>query len=118
LKHGVETYGLNIKGKNNTISLISDTDYFSGLEKYFPGDILIINVVMYKDYPAIEHLNFAEAEHIIATNKPRVAILTHFGMGLVKAKPWQLAEKLSKKVGVTVLSASDGMTLDLDKYTD
>jgi phosphoribosyl 1,2-cyclic phosphodiesterase len=116
LNHGVETYGLNIKGKNNTISLISDTDYFSGLEKYFPGDILIINVVMFEDYPAIEHLNLAEAEHIIATNKPQLAILTHFGMGMVKAKPWEIAERLTKKLGIEVIAARDGMEINLDAY--
>ena len=116
LKHGVETYGLNIKGKNNIISLISDTDYFSGLEKYFPGDILIINVVMFEDYPAIEHLNLTEAEHIIATNKPRLTILTHFGMGMVKAKPWEIAEQLSKKLDCTVIAARDGMEIDINGY--
>jgi phosphoribosyl 1,2-cyclic phosphodiesterase len=115
-KHGVETYGLNIKGKTSNISLISDTDYFPGLEHYFPGDILIINVMMFQDYPTIEHLSLAEAEHIIAMNKPRLAILTHFGMGMVKEKPRKIAESLSTKHGIQVIAASDGMQIDLDLY--
>jgi phosphoribosyl 1,2-cyclic phosphodiesterase len=117
LKHGVETYGLNIKGKNSTISLITDTDYFPDLASFFTGDILIINVVMLEDRSTIEHLCLNEAELIIKENKPKLAILTHFGMGLVKAKTWEIAEALTKKLGVQVLAASDGMQVDIDQYT-
>jgi phosphoribosyl 1,2-cyclic phosphodiesterase len=116
LKHGVETYGINFKGKNNTVSLITDTDYFDGLASYFTGDILIINVVMREDIHTIEHLCLNEAEQIIEENRPRLAILTHFGMGMVKAKPWEIAEKLSEKTGVRVIAARDGMVVDIDQY--
>jgi phosphoribosyl 1,2-cyclic phosphodiesterase len=116
LKHGVETYGVNISGKTSTISLITDTDYFTGLESHFTGDILIVNVVMLDDKSTIEHLCLKEAEQIIEANKPRLAILTHFGMGMVKAKPWELAEQLTKKLGVNVIAARDGMEVDIDQY--
>jgi ribonuclease BN (tRNA processing enzyme) len=117
LKHGVETYGINIKGKNQSISLITDTDYFTGLPSYSTGDILIVNVVMLEDISSIEHLCLREAEQIIEANRPRLAILTHFGMGMVKAKPWELAEKLSQKLGIKVIAARDGMQIDVDQYT-
>jgi phosphoribosyl 1,2-cyclic phosphodiesterase len=117
LKHGVETYGVNIRGKTASISLITDTDYFEGLASYFTGDILIVNVVMLEDKSPIEHLCLREAEKIIEENKPRLAILTHFGMGLVKAKPWEIAEKLSEKLGIKVIAASDGMQIDIDQHT-
>jgi len=116
MKHGVETYGLNIKGKHHCISVITDTDFFPTLPSYFPGDILIINVVMLQDKPNIEHLCLSEAERIIAKNKPKLALLTHFGMGMVKAKPWVLAEQMSKKLGTPVLAARDGMEIGLDSY--
>jgi len=98
---------VNIKGKNCDVSLIVDTDYFPGLESYFRGDILILNVVMLEDKSTIEHLCLDEAEHIISANNPRLAILTHFGMGMVKAKPWEIAEQLTKKLGVQVIAARD-----------
>lgn len=116
LKHGVETYGLNIKGKHGAISLITDTDYFPSLASFFTGDLLIINVVMFEDRSTIEHLSIHEAELIINENKPRLAILTHFGMGMVKAKPWEIADQLSKKLGVHVIAARDGMQIDIDQY--
>ena len=63
----------------------------------------------------IEHLTIFDAEKIILTNKPKITIMTHFGMTVIKSKPWELAEKLSEKLGTKVISASDGMQIDLDK---
>ena len=116
MKHGVETYGLNIKGKTQTISLITDTGYFKGLASHFKGDILIINVVLLEEKNTIDHLCLKEAEQIIAENSPRLAILTHFVMIIIKAKPWELADQLSKKLEVPVIAARDGMEINLDKY--
>jgi len=116
LKHGVETYGINFRGKTSSISLITDTDYFPGLASHFPGDILIVNVVMLQDKNTIEHLCLQEAEQIIEANKPRLAILTHFGRGMVKAKPWEIAEHLTKNLGIKVIAARDGMQVDIDQY--
>ena len=58
--HGVETYGLNIKGKNITLSIISDTKYFEKLEDYYRGDILIINVVLVESKDHINHLSIED----------------------------------------------------------
>jgi hypothetical protein len=32
----------------------------------------------------------------------------------LKAKPWELAEKLSRELEIKVISANDGMRVDLD----
>jgi len=114
--HGVETYGLNIFSKKNTISIISDTKYFEDLEEFYKGDILILNLVMHKGKDHILHLDVEDAEKIISKNKPKICIITHFGMTMIKAKPWEIAETLSKKTGVKVVAASDGMKLDLEEY--
>ena len=114
--HGVETYGLNICGKNNSISLITDTRYFEGLESHYNGDILIINVVRFEEKQGIDHLSLKDAEKILSINKPKLGVLTHFGMTMIKAKPWEIAKGLSEKLGVKVIAARDGMELDLDKY--
>jgi phosphoribosyl 1,2-cyclic phosphodiesterase len=114
--HGVETYGLNIYGKDNSLSLISDTRYFDGLESYYNGDVIIINVVRFEDKKGIEHLSLNDAEKILSVNKPKLGILTHFGMTMIITKPWMLAENLSKKLGIDIVAASDGMTINLDNY--
>jgi phosphoribosyl 1,2-cyclic phosphodiesterase len=113
--HGVETYGLNIYGKKSSISFISDTAYFKGIEKYYTEPVLILNVVRIQENKKIEHLTILDAEKIIQANKPKISIMTHFGMTVIKSKPWKLAEKLSEKIGAKVISASDGMEINLDK---
>jgi ribonuclease BN (tRNA processing enzyme) len=114
--HGVETYGLNIYGKNCSISIVTDTEYFEGLETYYPCDALVINVVRLEEKLEIPHLSLKDAEKIISFNKPKVSVLTHFGMTMLKAKPWEIAEELSKKLGVKILAARDGMELNLNEY--
>jgi phosphoribosyl 1,2-cyclic phosphodiesterase len=114
LHHNVEGYGFNIYGKNISISIISDTKYFKGLESYYNGDILIINVVFYENKKGLQHFDMKDVEKIIAKKKPKLAILTHFGMTMVNAKPWEIAEKLTKKLGTKVIAASDGMEINLD----
>jgi phosphoribosyl 1,2-cyclic phosphodiesterase len=114
--HGSETYGLNIAGKQGTISLISDTQYFDDLASYYRGDILILNVVRLKESNKILHLSLVDAEKIISQNKPKLSIITHFGMTMIKAKPWEIAAALSKKLDVTIIAARDGMNVNIDQY--
>ena len=114
--HGVETYGINIYGKGITISLISDTKYFDGLESFYKGDILILNVIRLEPRDDILHLSLKDAERIISKNRPKLSVLTHFGMTMLKAKPWELAENLSKKLNLKVVAANDGMVIDIEKY--
>jgi len=113
--HGVETYGLNIFGKNITISLITDTKYFDDIYSYYNSDILIFNVVLRESKEHIMHLSIKDVEKIIKKNKPKLSIITHFGMNMIRAKPWEIAESLSNKIGVKVIAATDGMSIDLDK---
>jgi len=116
--HGVETFGLNIHSKNCSISLITDTRYFEGLETYYKGNIIIINVVRLEEKQGIDHLSLKDAERILSTNRPKLGILTHFGMTMIMGKPWIIADRLSKKLGLTIVSARDGMEIDIDKYQE
>jgi len=112
--HGTETYGLNFYGKKSSLSFITDTEYFEGIESYYKEDILILNVVRVPESKKIQHLTIKDAEKIISKNKPKLSILTHFGMTMIKAKPWKIAEELSKKTSLNVIAASDGMAINLD----
>ncbi len=116
--HGVETYGLNIKvqGDDRTrVSYIADTLYFPGLENYYDGEVLVMNVAMYKRREGVEHLCVDDAKRIIEIRRPKVAILTHFGMTMLRNKPWEIAQQISKATGVEVIAARDGMRFDLGR---
>ena len=114
--HGVETYGLNIYGGKFQISLITDTKYFDGLEKYYKGDVLILNVVLLKNNDNIMHLSIKDIEKIIKINKPKLSIITHFGTTIIRNKPWEIANDLSNKTNEKVIAASDGMSVKINDY--
>ncbi|HID92741.1 MAG TPA: MBL fold metallo-hydrolase [bacterium (Candidatus Stahlbacteria)] len=115
--HGVETYGINFVDKRASLSYITDTRYFEAISNHYKGDILIINVVRLKP-SQYDHLCLEDAKNIIKTVNPKLAILTHFGMTMIKAKPWELADKLSSELGTKVIAASDGMSLNLSSIAE
>jgi phosphoribosyl 1,2-cyclic phosphodiesterase len=115
IHHGVEGYGFNIIGKKNKISIITDTKYFKELESWYNGDILIINVVFLKRNEKFEHLCVDDVERLVSKIKPKLAIMTHFGMTMIQAKPWEIAESLTNKLGTKVIAASDGLQVNLDE---
>ena len=119
-QHLVETYGMVFRTTRHTFSYIADTRYFEGLSQHYGGELLIMNVVFLErrspsDHPGlpVDHLSVPDAAHIIMELKPRVAILTHFGMNIWQANPWHIAEWLTEKTGVKVIAARDGMKFDL-----
>ena len=115
-KHPSETYGIRFKIGKRTISFMVDTQFFSELiENYKGSDILVMNVVRLTPHESGEvmHLCIDDVKKIVSGIKPKKAILTHFGMTMVRAKPWELAKKLSDELGIEVQAASDGMTVEL-----
>ena len=112
-RHPVETYGIVFNAGNHTISCLVDTRYFDELCQHYKADLLILNVVRLEPGGPFDHLSVPDAAHIIKELKPKVAILSHFGMTMWQAKPWQVAERLSQETGVKVIAARDGMRFDL-----
>ncbi|MCX5713602.1 MAG: MBL fold metallo-hydrolase [Candidatus Omnitrophica bacterium] len=110
--HPITTFGLKFRIKNTSVSLLTDTRYFPGLTDFYNTDILIISVVFAEPRPDIDHLSLADAQILIKKIRPKKAILTHFGMTMLKAGPRNLALELTRKTGIEVLAAYDGMTLD------
>jgi ribonuclease BN (tRNA processing enzyme) len=111
--HPVDTYGMVFQSGGHNFAYIADTLYFEGLIKNYASELLIINMVFTEPRPPIEHLSIPDVARIIEGIKPRVAILSHFGLHVWQAKPWKIAEELSQKTGVKVIAARDGMKFDL-----
>jgi ribonuclease BN (tRNA processing enzyme) len=112
-QHAGETYGVVFETPRHTISCLVDTRFFEELCLHYKGDLLILNVVRLEPGGPFDHLSAAEAGEIIKELKPRAAILTHFGMTMWRAKPWEVARRLSDETGVRVIAARDGMSFDL-----
>lgn len=117
-RHSVETYGFVFNTPRHTISWITDTKCFDGLSYYYGSELLVINVVMQEAKEGVEHLSLPEAMQIIAEARPKAAILTHFGMSIWRAKPWEMAQKMSQDTGIKVIAARDGMRFDLARLEE
>ncbi len=114
--HTAETYGIifNLSGKK--VGFLVDTKYFSKLlESYMGCQILVINVVRYNPHPSpnVQHLCVVDVVEILDHIRPEKAILTHFGMTMIKARPTQVAERLSQELGLDVIAAHDGLTIQI-----
>lgn len=123
--HAVETYGIMFKTPHHTFSYITDTRYFDGLVQNYGGELLIINCAFVDPRPPsldpslpTDHLSVPDTEQIITRLKPKAAILTHFGMNMWRAHPWEIAEQLSQRTGIKVIAARDGMKFDLARLND
>ena len=116
--HPVETYGMLFRAAEHTFAYIADSRYFDGLCHSYGSELLIINVVFLEAKYQIDHLSVPDAKHIITELKPKVAILTHFGMTMWQTKPWEIAQRLSQQTGLRVLAARDGMRFDLSQLNN
>lgn len=112
-RHPVETYGLVFDTQKHRIACLVDTRFFDELCDHYAADVLIVNVVRCEPGGPFDHLSAPEAGQLIGSLRPKVAILTHFGMTMWRAKPWEVAQRLSEETGVRVIAARDGMRFDL-----
>jgi ribonuclease BN (tRNA processing enzyme) len=113
--HPVETYGMLFQAPACKFAYIADTRYFPGLAAHYPADMIILNMVFTEPHPPIEHLAIPDVVRLIGEIKPKVAILSHYGMHVWQARPWKIAEELTAQTGVKVIAARDGMKFDLAK---
>jgi phosphoribosyl 1,2-cyclic phosphodiesterase len=120
--HGVENYGFVFQTGKYKIAYITDTTYFKELQTHYKGDLLLLNVVFLEpvrkhgiEGMPINHLALPDAERLITEIKPKIAILTHFGMGMFDANPSLLAEQITQKTGIRTIAARDGMEFHLSE---
>lgn len=115
LRHLAETYGFILESDGiPSIGYIPDTEFFPEIiNAYSKTKIVIINVVFSQPRPGIMHLSLPEALEIISGIKPQKAILTHFGMTMLKERIWEKTDQLSEKLSIDIIAASDGMTFEL-----
>lgn len=116
--HGTQTYGFTFQAAAHPVGSaalgwITDSAYYEGIAAQHAAPVMIIHVVLMEGRPQLPHLCVADAERIIREAKPRLAILTHFGMTVWRAHPWEVAEAISQRTGIDVKAARNGMSLDV-----
>jgi phosphoribosyl 1,2-cyclic phosphodiesterase len=112
--HGVETYGFRFgDGDIPNLGWVTDSKYYDGIAEDHRAQVMLIHTVLAQSRPDLPHLGLDDAERIIAEAQPRLAVITHFGMGVWRAHPWEVAAQLSERTGVEVKAARDGMSLEV-----
>lgn len=111
--HPVETYGMVFKSSRYDFAYLADTRYFEGLARHYRSDLLIVNMVLTEPRPPVDHLSIPDVVAIIKEARPKLALLSHFGMHVWYQKPRLIAEQISRETGTRVIAARDGMKLDL-----
>ncbi len=76
-------------------------------------DVLIINVLRFRDTMDVDHLTFDEARALIDGIRPKAVILTHFGTKMLEQDPPRLARGLEDEFGLRAYAAHDGWTYEV-----
>lgn len=109
--HGVETYGF-VFGDGD-LGWITDSKYYEGISEQHRAEVMVIHTVLLESHPRLPHLGVDDVERILREAQPRRAILTHFGMTVWQARPDEVAAELSRRTGVRVDAATDGMAIEV-----
>ena len=115
-KHSdADTVGLRVTASDvGSIGYTSDTSYFEGIGGKYRGLRLLVLCTMWpRGEPLRYHLHTNEALRILEEASPGCALLTHFGVKMLKADPEAEAAYLEESTGVPTVAARDGMALIL-----
>jgi phosphoribosyl 1,2-cyclic phosphodiesterase len=100
---------------SGTIGYVSDTGSFDGLADQYLGTRLLILCVMRPRGASLRgHLSVDDARDIIASARPNMAVLTHFGMRMLNESPIDQAKYIQVSTGIRTVAGFDGMVLALN----
>ncbi|MBD3249537.1 hypothetical protein GF336_05830 [Candidatus Woesearchaeota archaeon] len=110
--------GFKIYAPDFTAGYVPDTKYNKDLYKHFQGcDMLIVNVNSPHGEKEKNKLNSDEAAKLIEKSQPKLAVITGFGIKMIRADPLYEGREIQKKTGIQVLVAKDGMSLAPSSYS-
>jgi len=115
LLHSAETYGFIFNLKDGkSLGFLVDTAFFEELISEFQGvNYLIVNVVRYEPKEGVLHLSVQDVRKLLASLRPELTVITHFGMTMLRANPFKVAKDLSSELNLKVIAAYDGLRLTL-----
>jgi phosphoribosyl 1,2-cyclic phosphodiesterase len=114
--HGVETYGYRLVTPGFAAAHVVDTFWLDRLAEAYAGvDLLLVNTTVTAGGDRrLLHLGADDAERLVGAIRPRLAVLTHLGMKMLRAGPERVALGISERTGIPTVAARDGWLLPLD----
>jgi ribonuclease BN (tRNA processing enzyme) len=112
-----DTIGFKLFCPRFTLSYTSDTKYNRQLVEEMQGsDILILNVPRPGNKSRNLNLDTESAIKIIEKVRPKLAVITHFGLEMLKADPIIEAREIQKQTGIQTIAAKDGLVISPENY--
>ncbi|MBI2573162.1 MBL fold metallo-hydrolase [Candidatus Woesearchaeota archaeon] len=104
--------GFKFHFPNFTIGYVGDTAFTSELSESLQGcDLLIINCPFPADKAQGPSLDRDRATKLVAQVRPKLVVLTHFSIDMLKADPLQEARLIQSATGVQTIAATDGLKI-------
>lgn len=98
-----------------TLSYTGDTILTTELlESLVGSDVLVLNVPYPGSQAQGKNLDTQSAIKIVAHVRPKLALLTHFGIEMLKADPYLEAREVQRFTGVQTIAAKDGLAISLE----
>ncbi|MBL7055398.1 MBL fold metallo-hydrolase [Candidatus Woesearchaeota archaeon] len=99
------------------LTYVGDTQYsVETASQYDDSDVLILNVPYLNKEEGKNNLCKEDAIKIIDRVKPKLAIITHFGVNFLKADPLYEIRDMQKQTDCQVIAAKDGMVVNPVSY--
>ncbi len=109
--------GFKIHCPNFTVSYPGDTAVTDELlESMVGSDFIILNVPYPGSKEGHKNLNREDAIKIISHVRPRLAVITHFSLDMLRADPLNEAREIQRITGVQTIAARDGLAISSSGY--
>ncbi|MBM4249596.1 MAG: MBL fold metallo-hydrolase [Euryarchaeota archaeon] len=108
--------GFRVHAREGVIGYVSDTALAREVtEAHLGSRILILPVTRPLKMPIPHHLTVEDAASMIEAVRPELALLTHFGMRVIKDGPDAAAAWIQERTGVRTMAGKDGMAVEMGK---
>lgn len=110
--------GFRLRASAGDIVWGSDTRLCDGIMKGYAGArILILSVTTPLGIRIPYHLNTEDAAEVATQAGPELAVITHFGVKMLKSDVRKQAMWIEEKSGIPCIAASDGMEITVSGAT-
>lgn len=108
--------GFRLHAREGVIGYVCDTALSAQVSEAHRGSrILLLPVTRPLRMPIPYHLTVEDAAAMVEAVRPELAILTHFGMRVIKDGPDAAAAWIQQRTGIRTVAGKDGMEWELGK---
>ncbi|NLI73619.1 MAG: MBL fold metallo-hydrolase [Euryarchaeota archaeon] len=108
--------GFRFETRSGSISYVSDSEFDESLvHSHRDARVLIINLTCSTQTKIPRHMHTEDAARLIADIDPEVAVLTHFGVGVLEEGVEKQVRIIENESKVHTIAANDFMTISVDE---